>query len=109
MEYSNNLRHIVVPHAGTWIEIPSQECTLSACSVVPHAGTWIEIASGVGAWTCPRSFPTRERGLKYMIVIVRVCNSLSFPTRERGLKYMIPVAMCHKTAVVPHAGTWIEM
>ncbi len=34
---------IVVPHAGTWIEIESIHALLFPDWVVPHAGTWIEI------------------------------------------------------------------
>ena len=34
---------IVVPHAGTWIEMEPKILTLKSCIVVPHAGTWIEI------------------------------------------------------------------
>ena len=32
--------------------------------VVPHAGTWIEITYGRKKQMLTRSFPTRERGLK---------------------------------------------
>ena len=34
---------MVVPHAGTWIEIYSIKLNIDPISVVPHAGTWIEI------------------------------------------------------------------
>ena len=34
---------IVVPHAGTWIEIVNQSVLRGGDEVVPHAGTWIEI------------------------------------------------------------------
>ena len=34
---------IVVPHAGTWIEISLNIANAFCVSVVPHAGTWIEI------------------------------------------------------------------
>ena len=33
----------VVPHAGTWIEIPTDVKKMLNMKVVPHAGTWIEI------------------------------------------------------------------
>ena len=77
----------VVPHAGTWIEIDDDFRLLIAKSVVPHAGTWIEIACSNGDRESLRSFPTRERGLKFLFELY--CFSLatsSFPTRERGLK-----------------------
>ena len=42
----------VVPHAGTWIEIQTCEDLAGAeALVVPHAGTWIEISSSP-ATTC---------------------------------------------------------
>ena len=34
----------VVPHAGTWIEIPQRSTKNGSAPVVPHAGTWIEIS-----------------------------------------------------------------
>ncbi len=56
--------------------------------VVPHAGTWIEILIFYGLGHA----------------------GLSFPTRERGLKYVMDVLYgSHADWVVPHAGTWIEM
>ena len=39
---------MVVPHAGTWIEIKVLSTLESSLLVVPHAGTWIEIAG----WIC---------------------------------------------------------
>ena len=35
--------HIVVPHAGTWIEIEKLFEGKHHIGVVPQAGTWIEI------------------------------------------------------------------
>ena len=34
---------MVVPHAGTWIEIKFTTYEVIRLAVVPHAGTWIEI------------------------------------------------------------------
>ena len=34
---------LVVPHAGTWIEIDISVTPVCFPVVVPHAGTWIEI------------------------------------------------------------------
>ena len=34
---------MVVPHAGTWIEIYFHLTIFWHLKVVPHAGTWIEI------------------------------------------------------------------
>ena len=36
----------VVPHAGTWIEMATSSRTYGRPPVVPHAGTWIEITGG---------------------------------------------------------------
>ena len=55
-------------------------------SVVPHAGTWIEIILKFSKRESKKSFPTRERGLKYHCII-----------------------MIQQSSVVPHAGTWIEI
>ena len=33
----------------------------------------------------------------------------SFPTRERGLKYLVDCPCPFEEKVVPHAGTWIEI
>ena len=81
-------------------------CLLAA--VVPHVGTWIEIDGDLLACEELRSFPTWERGLKYLVCttdrslpgsrsprgnwieILRqdpgATAYLSFPTWERGLK-----------------------
>ena len=34
---------------------------------------------------------------------------MSFPTRERGLKFTVSTTEGQVFAVVPHAGTWIEI
>ena len=100
---------LVVPHAGTWIEIPLPILAIILDTVVPHAGTWIEIHLRkfllCGSW----SFPTRERGLKSLWRINIPENSMSFPTRERGLKSKKKFRNMCTYYVVPHAGTWIEI
>ena len=55
-------------------------------TVVPHAGTWIEIMFVALMTSANSSFPTRERGLKYVEHQEVMMSELSFPTRERGLK-----------------------
>ena len=62
----------------------------NALSVVPHEGTWIEITGVVGGDVTAVSFPTRERGLKSLIIICNQFLAMSFPTRERGLKFPVP-------------------
>ena len=78
---------IVVPHAGTWIEMYPLPDNSMIVVVVPHAGTWIEIFCFNIRSTRYSSFPTRERGLKFRTLSVRSGASQSFPTRERGLKF----------------------
>ena len=56
-----------------------------------------------------KSFPTRERGLKFVITISLFIVTWSFPTRERGLKYWTIMSVIYAHVVVPHAGTWIEI
>ena len=77
---------MVVPHAGTWIEIEKIFDDPQLTAVVPHAGTWIEI----------RKFH------------VQISKITSFPTRERGLKFL-SICLSGACRVVPHAGTWIEI
>ena len=54
----------VVPHEGTWIEIHMERIIIAVGVVVPHEGTWIEIDLKSFFQLKGRSFPTRERGLK---------------------------------------------
>ena len=67
----------VVPHAGAWIEITTScDCASIIPLVAPHAGAWIEIRENmlkkrVGK---DRSLPTRERGLKYLVLFLRRCD-----------------------------------
>ena len=56
----------VVPHEGTWIEIPLILFFVGYNAVVPHEGTWIEIMKDIASLLIVESFPTRERGLKYL-------------------------------------------
>ena len=57
-------KYLVVPHAGTWIEIAQEIDLPEQKTVVPHAGTWIEIFHKSPKNVYLQSFPTRERGLK---------------------------------------------
>ena len=54
--------------------------------VVPLAGTWIEIQPWNHRGGGKRSFPLRERGLKFMYRATEERRKTSFPLRERGLK-----------------------
>ena len=64
----------------------SASSVLSPTRVVPHAGTWIEIIVLLAPLSGLQSFPTRERGLKWLSV---------------GLKVAV--------RVVPHMGMQIEI
>ena len=77
--------------------------------VVPHAGTWIEIYVQCKCNNIFASFPTRERGLKYIHINMLFNSTPSFPTRERGLKCQCSGTAPQIGTVVPHAGTWIEI
>ena len=123
---------LVVPHAGTWIEIKIFPPFPLACPrsfPTRERGLKSDISNHFMKYV--RSFPTRERGLKLELLIngrcplwsfptrerglklpvKQACNpaSWSFPTRERGLKSVFPTVTTTAKVVVPHAGTWIEM
>ena len=96
---------VVVPRAGTWIEMISARVRRRADrSSYPvrvrglkssymhrgdvvtsrtRAGTWIEIQYATGA-RADHVVPVRVRGLKYLTWIV--IASVSYPVRVRGLK-----------------------
>ena len=100
--------HFVVPHAGTWIEITKNALCAQDCEVVPHAGTWIEIINfGINSWN-RWSFPTRERGLK-SVVLVSPLKSIVVPHAGTWIEICSCLHYTRAYAVVPHAGTWIEI
>ncbi len=75
---------------------------------MPHAGTWIEIAD---RWTCSPaglSCLTQARGLKSAGADLLKQYHESCLTQARGLKYPRMRVQTDR-AVVPHAGTWIEI
>ena len=59
----------VVPLVGTWIEIILQTGERSVTTVVPLVGTWIEIWKVRWVFAGPASFPSWERGLKWIFCI----------------------------------------
>ena len=125
-------RAIVVPHVGTWIEIPSVLFLTNSFTVVPHVGTWIEICQEAGCqrhrhgrsprgnvnwnWflrpelhTASWSFPTWERELKF-----QVGDKMEWLWRRspRGnVNWNLPFLSQSPVnwQVVPHVGTWIEI
>ena len=79
---------VVAPFAGAWIEIFAQLLRLIGGLVAPFAGAWIEILEQIDIEQVKASLPSRERGLKYKLVILVNAGLLSLPSRERGLKCM---------------------
>ena len=56
-----------------------------------------------------QSLPSRERGLKFYILVLCTAKAASLPSRERGLKYKTK-DLCRVCAkVAPLAGAWIEI
>ena len=72
--------------AGAWIEMRVRCDFPKIHWVAPFTGAWIEILLRSSLPTGVPSLPSRERGLKYVLVGLDgiVCGSL--PSRERGLK-----------------------
>ena len=99
----------VVPHAGTWIEIRHLTDTAQETSVVPHAGTWIEIVNARANMHVYWSFPTRERGLKSCWNINCISNLTVVPHAGTWIEIIDIIGFCTTASVVPHAGTWIEI
>ena len=77
----------VAPLAGAWIEIGAGADKGSNDQVAPLAGAWIEMTENGSQGKTQRSLPSRERGLKFIVVHSHVC--------------VIRVA--------PLAGAWIEI
>ncbi len=98
-----------MPHAGTWIEIPLAMHQKSRAGVVPHAGTWIEIKTVTTTMVPTTSCLTQARGLKYIHRGYRMLTRMSCLTQARGLKFPDACERLPHRAVVPHAGTWIEI
>jgi len=55
------------------------------------------------------SLPSRERGLKFMLLGGASDAKASLPSRERGLKSLLDEITLLHVAVAPLAGAWIEM
>ena len=63
----------VVPHAGTWIEIPILAAVLYRNAVVPHAGTWIEITKRKSNGVVHGAFPMREQKPQKPEIAINTC------------------------------------
>ena len=55
------------------------------------------------------SLPSRERGLKFVIICWDYMPPLSLPSRERGLKFVRLGVDDEFVEVAPFAGAWIEI
>ena len=77
-------------------------------AVVPHAGTWIEICVQILTGSVTVSFPTRERGLKWLIRRKRNGNCV-VPHAGTWIEILCLIGTIAPDTVVPHAGTWIEI
>ena len=77
----------VVPHAGTWIEIKRLIVSSQLNNVVPHAGTWIEIKDIFAMFFCENVVPHAGTWIEIQCILYHKQYKKSFPTRERGLKY----------------------
>ena len=77
-------------------------------NVVPHAGTWIEIPPSATIPSASRSCLTQARGLKSPSRTRGTCRTV-VPHAGTWIEMWQndPSQMAHP--VVPHAGTWIEM
>ena len=61
---------LVAPFAGAWIEIEkAEDAQAKAIQVAPFAGAWIEISRKWRKGLVSQSLPSRERGLKWRIVL----------------------------------------
>ena len=47
MQLTGANKKAVVPHVGTWIEMPARCRSVARAHVVPHVGTWIEMPKPV--------------------------------------------------------------
>ncbi len=63
----------VAPLAGAWIEILRKARKTNRRRVAPLAGAWIEIQYLDLKLFLPLSLPSRERGLKLIMVIILFC------------------------------------
>ena len=82
-----NPEKTVVPHAGTWIEIDWLWLLIRHTIVVPHAGTWIEIPWRYALLPAVRVVPHAGTWIEIFSIASNAAPISSFPTRERGLKY----------------------
>ena len=76
----------VTPYAGVWIEIRFHSHPRYIPNVTPYAGVWIEMKQNRLKVGQILSLPTRECGLKSVLILMGASLVASLPTRECGLK-----------------------
>ena len=77
--------------------------------VAPLVGARIEILMQDPFNLQVKSLPSRERGLKYPLIVGFVSASMSLPSRERGLKFRPVLCDCCCHVVAPLVGARIEI
>ena len=55
------------------------------------------------------SFPTRERGLKFVHTLMDILTEKVVPHAGTWIEIHVTFSFFVNLAVVPHAGTWIEI
>ena len=101
--------HLVAPFTGAWIETAGPGTGRCCSSVAPFTGAWIETTSWpLYAPSCPRSPPSRGRGLKHQRRRQDQVHGWSPPSRGRGLKLESELPINHSGPVAPFTGAWIE-
>ena len=82
--------HEVAPLAGAWIEIADRKEDVKAIHVAPLAGAWIEIAVSPSKPQTFRVAPLAGAWIEIVSVVADIAKRIaSLPSRERGLKYLV--------------------
>ena len=103
------MKSYVAPLAGAWIEINFQISDDHLGEVAPLAGAWIEIQHRC-ALVCPSPVaPLAGAWIEIPPCYIFFFRFLSLPSRERGLKYVVLVFFFAFWIVAPLAGAWIEI
>ena len=78
-------------------------------AVVPLVGTWIEMFIFISGGVVPSSFPSWERGLKYLVFFVYANPDFVVPLVGTWIEIFASSESSRVTNVVPLVGTWIEI
>ena len=99
----------VAPLAGAWIEILLSFRRTKENDVAPLAGAWIEIFNASCLFSCNTSLPSRERGLKYILLFLHSVRHNVAPLAGAWIEIIIFWCSAECTFVAPLAGAWIEI